>query len=201
DFVSDLKDHLLSRLRHLDFDGDKQEFTPEEHNELWLLNPERIVESRLIHINYTTYDIQRAHNCLWTDGSSFLMTLLKEDDPDCHPFWYCQLLKAFCIEVSYSPGGVSGPKQTMEVLWVRWLGIDLNYKWGFRKCTLPKIGFIPEDRKSPAFGFLDPSLVICGCHFIPAFIDGHTSQFLQDGTSVAQSPGQADDWARYYVNM
>ena len=176
-------------------------FTPEERNELCLLNPNRIVESKIVRVNYTSYDIRRAHDCLRTDRSSFLMTLSREEDPNCHPFWYCQLLKAFCIEVSYSPGGVSGPKETMEVLWVRWLGIDLDCKWGFRQCALPKIGFVPEDGGSPAFGFLDPSLVVCGCHLIPAFVDGRTDQLLRGSTSVARLPGESDDWARYYVNM
>ena len=176
-------------------------FTSEERNELRFLNPDRIVESKIVRINYTGYDIRRAHDCLRTDLSSFLMTLSREEDPECHPFWYCQLLKAFRIDVSYSPGGVSGPKEMMEVLWVRWLGIDPDSKWGFRQCTLPKIGFVPEDGESPTFGFLDPSLVVRGCHLIPAFVDGRTNQFLQGGPSVARLPGESDDWARYYVNM
>ena len=89
----------------------------------------------------------------------------------------------------------------MEVLWVRWLGVDPDHKWGFRQCTLPKIGFVPEDGDSPAFGFLDPSLVIRGCHLILAFVDGRTDQLLRGGASVVRQPGQIDDWARYYVNM
>ena len=192
---------MLSRLHHLDFDGDERLFTPEQRNDLHLLNPDRFVESKIIRINYTSYDIRRAHDCLWTDHQSFFMTLSREEDPECHPFWYCQLLKAFYVTVCFCPSGVSGSKETMEVLWVRWLGIDPDHQWGFRQCTLPKIGFVPEDRDSPAFGFLDPSLVICGCHLIPAFADGRTAQLLQGGASVVRQPGQTYDWARYYVNM
>ena len=55
-----IKDHLLSRLHHLDFDGDKRLFTPEQQNNLHLLNPDQFVESKIIHINYTSYDIHRA---------------------------------------------------------------------------------------------------------------------------------------------
>ena len=133
------------------------------------------MESKFIRINYTSYDIHRAHDCLWTDHQSFLMTLLREEDPECHPFWYCQLLKVFSIDIHFCPGGVSSSKETMEVLWVHWLGIDLDHKW---HCALPKIGFVPKDGDSPAFGFLDPSLVIHGCHLIPAFVDGHTDHLL-----------------------
>ena len=129
------------------------------------------------------------------------MTLSKEDDPDCHRFWYCQLLKAFHIEVHYCPGGVSHPKETLEVLWVCWLGIDPDHRWGFQQCALPKVGFMPKQGDSPAFGFLDPSLVIHGCHLIPAFVDGCTDQLLQKGQSVARLHDETDDWAGYYVNM
>ena len=129
------------------------------------------------------------------------MTLSKEEDPDCHPFWYCQLLKAFSVDIHFCPGGVSSAKDTMEVLWVRWLGIDPEHKWGFRHCTLPKIGFVPEDGDSPAFGFLDPSLVIRGCHLIPAFVNGRTDHLLRSGPSVVRLPGETDDWASFYVNM
>ena len=54
----------------------------------------------------------------------------------------------------------------------------LRSRKGFRQCTLPMIGFVSEDGDSPAFGFLDPSLVIHGCYLIPAFADGHTAQLL-----------------------
>jgi hypothetical protein len=129
------------------------------------------------------------------------MTLLREEDPEHHPFWYCQLIKAFHVDVHFCPGGVSRSQEKLEVLWVRWLGIDPDHRWGFRWCALPKVGFVPKDADSPPFGFLDPSLVLRGCHLIPAFIDGHTDQLLQRGVSVARLPGETDDWASFYVNM
>ena len=196
-----LKDHLLSRLLTLDFDGDERPFTPEQRNELRLLNLDRVIESKILRINYTSYDIRRAYDSLRSDCRSFLMTLSREDDPDRHPFWYCQLVRAFRIDVHYCPGGVSRSKETLEVLWVRWLGNDPGHKWGFKYGALPKIGFVPERGDSPAFGFLDPSLVIRGCHLLPVFADGRTSHLLWEGESVARLRGETDDWAAYYVNM
>ena len=192
---------MLSRLLKLAFDGDEWTFTPEQRNELRLLNVGRIVESKILRINYTSYDIRRGHDALRPDGHSFLMTLSREEDPDRHPFWYCQVIKAFHVEVHFCPGGVSHAQEKMEVLWVRWLGMDPDHQWGFRQCALPKVGFVPEDADSPPFGFLDPSQVIRGCHLIPAFIDGRTDQLLPRGVSVARRPGETDDWASYYVNM
>ena len=165
------------------------------------LNLDRVVESKILRINYTSYDIRQAYNCVQPDGRSFLMTLSREEDPDRHPFWYCQLLKAFHIKVHFCPGGVSHSKEMLEVLWVRWLGIDPEHKWGFKHYALPKVGFVPEQGDSPAFGFLDPSLVIRGCHLIPAFANGRTDQLLWRGHSVARLQGETDDWAGYYVNM
>src|SRR6266581_9568840 len=51
----------------------------------------------------------------------------------------------------------------MEFLWVRWLGVVLGHSSGKRQAKLPKIGFIPDSDEF-AFGFLDPSHVIRGCH-------------------------------------
>lgn len=65
---------------------------------------------------------------------------------------------------------------------------------------MPKLGFI--DANDPeAFGFLDPSSVIRGCHIEPAFISGTTDQFLI-GPSIARQDRDGDmDYFCYYVNM
>ena len=195
-----LKDHLLSRVLGLEYDGDERSFTAQQRNELRLTNVDRIVESKIFRVNYTTYDIRRDHDTLRPGRNSFLMTLSREDDSAAHPFWYAQLVKAFHIQVHFCPDGVSRSKETMEVLWVRWLGIDLQHQWGFREAALPKVGFVP-DEDGAAFGFLDLSLVIRGCHLIPTFSSGRTDQLLQRGPSIARQPGETDDRAAYYVNM
>lgn len=88
----------------------------------------------------------------------------------------------------------------MELLWVRWLGVEPQYSWGFREARLPKVGFVPEGDYN-AFGFLDPSFVIRGCHLIPSFSDGRTTALLQQGASVARHPTNDDDWCSFYVNI
>jgi hypothetical protein len=88
----------------------------------------------------------------------------------------------------------------MEFLWVRWFGIVLRYCYGHRAAQLPKIGFV-LDSDPLAFGFLDPSLVLRGCHLIPAFNDGRTSDLLTVPCTVARPPDEDDDWAAFYVNV
>ena len=89
----------------------------------------------------------------------------------------------------------------MEFLWVRWLGIEPGHRSGSKVARLPKIGFV-EDTDEDAFGFLDPDLVIRGCHAIPDFNSGRTSSLMSyDGPTVARSPSEKDDWTNFYVNM
>ena len=88
----------------------------------------------------------------------------------------------------------------MELLWVCWLGVEPGYNWGLQEVWLPKVGFIP-DNDDLAFGFLDPSLVVRGCHLIPCFSNGHMATLLRQGASVARCPSEDDDWCSFYVNM
>ena len=71
---------------------------------------------------------------------------------------------------------------------------------GFKYCKLPKIGFVPESDRF-AFGFLDPSVVIRGCHLIPAFAQGRTGRLLRANSTFARNPGEKKDWINYYVGM
>jgi hypothetical protein len=96
---------------------------------------------------------------------------------------------------------ITGSVQCMEFLWVRWFGIELGYRLGSCFGCLPKVGFVPDTDIS-AFGFLDPSLVLCGCHLVPAFASGQTSALLCTiSLTLTQPPDETDDWTNYYVIM
>ena len=78
-------------------------------------------------------------------------------------------------------------------------GTDLD----LRLRAYQKIGFVPDSDEF-AFGFLDPSLVLRGCHIVPAFAAGRTSSLLtvQPGEATAGHPaGETDDWENFYVIM
>ena len=70
-----------------------------------------------------------------------IMTMSRDDE---HPFWYACVLMAFHIMVRFSPEGSSPSKKSMEVLWVHWLGVDRDHRWGFKEGHLPKVGFVPD---------------------------------------------------------
>jgi hypothetical protein len=89
----------------------------------------------------------------------------------------------------------------MEFLWVRWYGIEPDYRSGFQHAKLPKVGFVPEADEF-AFGFLDPANVIRGSHMVPAFNNGRTNDLLETREpSAARHVSEIDDWLNYYVNM
>lgn len=134
------------------------------------------------------------HNCA-------VMTLSREEGEHKHPFWYAHVLRAFHIQVLHTgPQARNRSPQTLEVLWVRWLGIDPTFQWGLKEARLPKVGFVPMT-DDDAFGFLDPSFVIRGCHLIPAFAEGRSDALLRRGPSLARFEEEVDDWAYFYVNM
>jgi len=68
------------------------------------------------------------------------------------------------------------PKK-LEFLLVQWLGLVPQHSFGRRAAKLPQIGFMPET-DDYAFSFLNPSLIIRGCHLLPSFVDGRTSNLL-----------------------
>ncbi|KAF8228055.1 hypothetical protein L208DRAFT_1404441 [Tricholoma matsutake] len=128
------------------------------------------------------------------------MVLSTETGPDAHPYWYARVLGVFHAKVMHSgPKSRNRSVQYMEFLWVRWYGIQPGYCWGLKGVRLPKIGFIP-DTNDGAFGFIDPSLVIRGCHLVPCFASGRTLALLQTSTlTAARRPDEVDDWANFYV--
>ena len=93
----------------------------------------------------------------------------------------------------------------MEFIWVRWLGVVPGHSFGRKQARLPKIGFVPDSDEF-AFGFLDPAHIIHGCHLIPSFVDGKSTELLSvdsdsEGVTEARPIGGHDDWAYYYVAM
>jgi len=129
------------------------------------------------------------------------MVLSPETGPNAHPYWYARVLGVFHARVLHTgPDARNRSVQHIEFLWVRWFGTVSGHRYGFKAARLPKIGFVEEDDES-AFGFLDPSLVLHGCHLIPAFFDGRTSELLTTLHSAARPPGEFDDWVAFYVNL
>ncbi|KDQ25344.1 hypothetical protein PLEOSDRAFT_1106287 [Pleurotus ostreatus PC15] len=211
-FVPRLKQHLLARLRGLDYDGDEQQFTSDELNKVIIIN-DRVFFHKILRINYMTYDGRRDQDSLnpRTHPDFITPSLTEPMDsnihPDHDPYWYGRIIAIFHVEVihrEHNTVNVVNSSQRLKVLWVCWFGADSNYRSGWSRRRLHRIGFIPEDDErgwADAFGFLNPSEVIRGVHLIPAFHFGQTDELLPYD-SVARHPQQeSKDWIYHYVNM
>ncbi|KAF7332930.1 hypothetical protein MVEN_02398900 [Mycena venus] len=200
-FIPKLKDHLLSRLLGRDFDGDEAEYTTDQRNTVRIIQ-HNIYEVQTLRINFTTYDMRRDQDTINPHTQPNVMVLSPETSANAHPFWYARVLGIFHLEVIHTGANSrSGAVQHLEFLWVRWYGTEPGYRSGFKAARLPKIGFVP-DTDEFAFGFLDPSLVLRGCHILPAFAAGRTSALLTvpSGTiTAARLKGESQDWENYYV--
>jgi hypothetical protein len=129
------------------------------------------------------------------------MVLSADTIPGAHPYWYAHILGVFHAQIFHTgPVATNQSVQYMEFLWVCWYGKVPGHQWSFKAACLFKVGFIP-DTDSSVFGFLDPSLVICGSNLIPAFNDGKTTDLLTAQTTAAQPPEQTEDWQAFYVIM
>ena len=158
----------------------------------------------MVRINYTTYDIRRDYNTINPLTHPFVMVSSPEvqSNPAAHPFWYGAVIGIFHADVQHSGARSRDLSwKPMNFLWVRWLGVVPARSFGRKQAKLPQVGFV-EEVDDDAFGFLDPAVVIRGCHLIPAFAEGRTTDLLSThGPTEARPSGQADDWVNYYVNM
>ncbi|KAF9474973.1 hypothetical protein BDN70DRAFT_814828 [Pholiota conissans] len=199
-----LQDHLLGRILGREFDGDTDEgFTHEDRNAVRFRNS-TMFRHLTARINYTTYDIRRDYDTINPRTHPFVMVASPEikSDPSAHPFWYAQVLGVFHADVQHTgPNSTNMAWKSMDFLWVRWLGMEPGRSFGRKEAKLPKLGFVPET-DDYAFGFLDPGLVLRGCHLIPAFNDGRTSDLLlTQSPTEARAVGEIDDWVNYYVGI
>ena len=194
----------MGRLLGHNFGDTDTTFTPEERLTVRIQN-ETIFRVHTARINYTTYDMRRGYDTVNPRTHPFVMVASPETEPGSHPFWYATVIGVFHANVQHvGTNSRDYSVRRMEFLWVRWLGVVPDYAFGRHLARLPKIGFIPDSDEF-AFGFLDPSLVLRGCHLIPAFEDGRTTELLTTTATCsiteARPSGEKDDWANYYVGM
>ena len=196
DFLPRLKNHLLGRLLGQEFTGDETEFTPAQQNSVTFLN-NRLYRHKVLRINYTTYDLRRAQDSLNPRTHANVMVLAHEDDPQIsHPYWYARIIGIFHAFVNHR----SSPEPVhMDFLWVRWYGRDVGHRTGWNTKQLHRVGFV-DGNDPQAFGFLDPSLIIRGCHLIPAFDHGRTKDLLPPSLARLNTENDMDS-VFYYVNM
>jgi hypothetical protein len=190
EFEVRLKNHLYSRICHLQEDEDFPTFSESQRQDI-LIHNDRIYYHSRMRVFYTTYDLRRAYDPIDLRNRPNVMTAAyhSEETTICHPFWYARVLGIYHADIRYR----SGPRQRMDFLWVRWYSWDQSNPGGWENTQLDRVTFDDIDHQ---FGFLDPAAVIRGAHLIPAWAHGQSHQY-PNGSAYVPMEG---DWLLYYVN-
>ncbi|EJD40080.1 hypothetical protein AURDEDRAFT_32843, partial [Auricularia subglabra TFB-10046 SS5] len=198
DFFMQLKSHLLERM------GVAPDLPDERYSESArssiVINNGKLYLHRVLRLNYTTYDLRRDQDSINPRTSHRDVMFLSQDDRrNAHPYWYARVLNIFHVFVTRTDTAGDLPKR-FDCLWIRWFGEDPEWRDGWAKRRLPRIGFVP-DTDPDAFGFLDPATVIRACHLLPTYSEGRTSVLMPHANSMARRKDEIDDWTNYYVGM
>jgi hypothetical protein len=119
------------------------------------------------------------------------------NDDSSHPFLYARVLGIFHVNVIYTGGGsLDYTARRMEFLWVRWFKYDHAQSLTWTNLRLDQVRFLPMADEE-AFGFVDPSDVLRGCHIVPTFVRGRSRV---DGIGLSRLAHDEQDWSQYFVN-
>jgi len=187
-----------------EFDGDMhEEFKDSDRNSIRFIG-NKIYSVQTCRIYYTSYDLQRECDTVNPCTHPDIMLRSPTTEEGAEPYWYARVLGVYHANVWVENSAIRGGKNTrrMDFLWVRWFGEEPGYRSGFRQAHLPKIGFV-ESTDDFAFSFVDPANVVRGCHLIPAFSAGRSTDLLPHSRSAARraNPEDVNDWLNFYVNM
>ncbi|KJA19277.1 hypothetical protein HYPSUDRAFT_99107, partial [Hypholoma sublateritium FD-334 SS-4] len=215
-FAENLKIHLLSRIRErlkistASPNPDVSAITP--HNAV-LIKDNRVFQHKLARFYHTTYDVRGSEDIINPNTPHCNVMLLADHEPTdgsfepsdsdaFHPFLYARVIGIYHTNIVYTGPGMKGYEaMRFDFLHVRWLQLDPVQSQGQSTCAwtslrLDRLSFPPMAQKT-SIGFLDPNLVLRGCHLIPAYSFGKARS---DGIGISKMLKDAKDWKYYYVN-
>ncbi|KAH9169480.1 hypothetical protein EDB89DRAFT_2098737, partial [Lactarius sanguifluus] len=98
DFLPCLRDHLLARILHREYDGDDIPFSDAQRAEVQFRGC-KLYQHKVLRINYTTYDLRREQDSINPRTHPNIM-VLRPDGPDPHPYWYARIIGIFHIDTN-----------------------------------------------------------------------------------------------------
>lgn len=158
-----------------------------------LIKDNRLYLHKLARFYHTTYDVRRSEDIINPRTSHCDVMLLSSGDDKPHPFVYARVLAIYHVNVIYNgPGMLNYDSMRFDFMWVRWFQLTGPSGANSLDClSFPPIG------DEGSFGFIDPELVLRGCHLIPAFSQGKR---YSDNIGLSKLARDSDDWQQYYVN-
>ena len=207
-------DHVLARLRGVLYGWDEYIYSPNDYVQI-SLQTGRLEFHRSIRFHHTSYNMRREQdvvkpflkisktNYTITSGNSqrcnVMLAAIEEGDggreASRNEFWYAQVMAVLHV-VARDTSEPTSHFRRLDMLWVRWLGVEPGFRGGFQKQRLERVGYVADSDEIGAFGFVDPSDVILACHLIPAFSHGRRLQEPILANSFCQDPN--GDWSFFY---
>ncbi|KAG8898963.1 hypothetical protein FRC00_002093 [Tulasnella sp. 408] len=153
-FHEQLLDHILARLRGQPYSWDDLIFTASEYMDVDL-QKDRIYTHGSARFNYTTYDIRRCQDTIKpalhfsssgvarsasTARCHIMMVADEDDGRGQHPYWYAKVLGVFHCQVRLR-STLHDDYRRMDILWIRWLGVDPDRRGGGKIRRLNRVGF------------------------------------------------------------
>ena len=175
--------HLRERL-FTDVDADERVF----------IKDDTLYEHPLLTLDYTSYDLKRERDSIHLNFGNQAVMVYSPTSRDAEPWLYAHIIAVYHVFTCT----VTDPEpRRLELLWVRWMQRDSTQLRGPNASRYTRVSFIPHSGvPGEAFGFVDPSHVIRGCHLIPAFDLQQTRDRL--GPSIARDA--KGDWRAFYAN-
>ncbi|KAJ3504726.1 hypothetical protein NMY22_g17828 [Coprinellus aureogranulatus] len=203
DFVPKLKRHLLPRiLARIGCPPDALD-GPDE----WMhvaIRGNTIYSHKILHINFTTYDVRRDQDIIHINTPQCNVMLLndKYDQQShhvAHPYLYGRALGVFHANVSFAgrlPPGTKKPDPfRLDFVWIHWY----DFLEACNPFSLDRVSLAPLDLDEgghDALGFVDPALILRAVHLIPHFSLGEADGVHPQSKLV---PEQVP-WKAYYIN-
>ncbi|TFK81507.1 hypothetical protein K466DRAFT_531692 [Polyporus arcularius HHB13444] len=217
-FHMNLKDHLLARLQACgifiptDEPDETQlgEYAFEDRARL-VIHKENAYWHEVLRLNWTSYDLRRCQDSVNPKNHGDIMLLADttgDSDNHTHPYIYARVIRIFHVNVRLYDSPMQDFER-MDVVFVRWFRVDHSAPGGFEHKRLHRLEFVPTRSGSDehAFGFVNPSDVVRGCHIVPAYAYGRIDWLL--GPSMAREvAGKSEklselhsDYRYHYVNF
>ena len=172
----------------------KRLFQDPDANERVFIKDNTLYEHPLLTITYTTYDLKREQDSIHLNFGNQAVIVFSPTSQDPEPWLYVHVVAIYHLLV-FTPTDTE-PKR-LELLWVRWMQRDSSQLQGPNASNYTRVSFTPDSGvPGEAFGFVDPSHVIRGCHLIPAFDHQRTRDRL--GPSITRDA--KGDWRAFYAN-
>ncbi|KAJ3524956.1 hypothetical protein NMY22_g10778 [Coprinellus aureogranulatus] len=198
-FAEKLKEHILPRIVEL------LGFSAEEfHEEDWVnvtFEGLRLYSHKLLHVNFTTYDVRRDQDIIHVDTPQCNVLLLNgafaqhPSSTSVHPYLYAKILRLYHANVSYvgrlPDGTVDFTSHRIDFAWVHWY----DFLPSEEEFVLDRVSLKSLDSELST-GFIDPSDILRAVHIIPQFSLGRPESPPPRSLCLPEQ----DVWAAYYIN-